>query len=55
MEFSEVSYIVNPQEVSKKSLVIEERRKILEKYMNDLEKNPFVSVTPIWADFIEEP
>ncbi len=29
VELSEVSYIVNPQEISKKSLVIEERRKIL--------------------------
>jgi hypothetical protein len=28
---------------------------VLEKYLNDLESNPFVSVTPMWADFIEEP
>lgn len=47
--------MVNPQEASKKSLVIDERRKTLERYLNDLESNPFVSVTPMWADFIEEP
>ena len=36
-------------------MVIEERRKALEKYLNDLEANPFVAVTPMWSDFIEEP
>lgn len=55
VELSQASYIVNPQEASKKSMQIEERRKVLEKYMQDLEKNPFVRGSLIWAQFLEEP
>jgi len=47
-----VSYIVNPQEGNKKSLVIEERRKNLEKYLIDLSSNPLVANTLIWKEFI---
>lgn len=55
VELSEASYIVNPQEASKKSMQIEERRKVLEKYMQDLEANPFVRGSLIWSQFLEEP
>jgi hypothetical protein len=53
VELSEVSYIVNPQEGTKKSLVIEERRKNLEKYLGDLSSNYLVANTLIWKEFIE--
>lgn len=49
-----MSYIANPQESTKKALVVEERRKILEKYLNDLAANPFVGRTELWRDFIGE-
>jgi hypothetical protein len=54
VELSDVSHIVSPQEFAKKSLAIEERRRALEKYMQDLSSNPLVTATSAWREFIEE-
>ena len=54
MHLSEYSFIVNPQEGSKKSLLIEERRKILEKYLKDLCSNPHVTQSSLWKEFIDD-
>ena len=55
VEMSEVSYVVRPQEASKKSLVIEERRKVLERYLNDLATHPLVANHPLFLEFLEQP
>lgn len=52
VELSEVAHVVSPQEFTKKSLPIEERRRALEKYMQDLSSNPLVTGTTAWREFI---
>lgn len=54
INLSDYSYIVSPQEGSRKCLPVEERRKILEKYMKDLCENPHIAQETVWKDFIAD-
>ena len=48
VNLSDFSFIVNPQEGSKKSLLVEERRKMLEKYLKDLCCSPHITQSTVW-------
>jgi hypothetical protein len=51
-----VSFIVSPQELpNKKPLTSEERKRYLEKYLNDLSSHPEVIQSKAYLNFIEKP
>jgi hypothetical protein len=52
---SDAAYVVNPQEGSRKSLLIEERRKMLEKYLRDISQNQMVVKEQVYMAFMELP
>jgi hypothetical protein len=55
VHLSDAAYVVNPQEGSRKSLLIEERRKMLEKYLRDISQNQMVVKEQVYMAFMELP